>query len=380
MAAFMIIMALLIYFVTAAKSFLIPIVFGLLLSFLLHPMRNRIKKVVKYEGLAIALAIIALIIPVGIVVTFFSVQLTDIISSLPSITKSLEIGLNKALSFVVDRFPFLAEQQEQLISNGIGKFVSAPLNFIQTSFVTTTTTLFNLALTFLYTIFFLYYFKSFKNFLLYQVNDEKRPALENILLSIKSLTQKYLTGIGLVVIILSFLNSIGLAIIGIKYPIFWGCLAGLLAIIPYIGTTLGGTLPFLFALATAGNFWQPIAVVIYYATIQQIEGNIITPKIVGDQVDINPLVALVAIIVFGSLWGVAGIVLSLPLIAMIRIILEHVDATKPLAILLGSDIYNEQNLFKDRYNKDKYRLSSLFQSDDQKKKIKKEIKIKKEEG
>ena len=150
----------------------------------------------------------------------------------------------------------------------------------------------------------------------------------------------------LVVIILGVLNSIGLSFIGIEYAIFWGALAGLLSVIPYIGTLIGGALPFVFALSTAESSWQPYAVIGYYLFIQQVEGNLITPKIIGDKVDINPLFAIFSLVFFGSLWGVGGVVLALPLISIFKIILSQFDATKHISVLMSSDINNKKGIFK----------------------------------
>lgn len=159
--------------------------------------------------------------------------------------------------------------------------------------------------------------------------------------------QKYLYGLLTVMAILAFLNSVGLLIIGIKYAVFWGVLAALLSIIPYIGTTLGGTLPFLYAVATAGNWWQPLAVVALYATIQQLEGNIITPKVVGSSVAINPLVALLAIIVGGFVWGVVGIILAIPIAGVIKILLDNNPNTRAYGFLLGNLMSSKEDEFRD---------------------------------
>src|SRR5690606_7771915 len=110
------------------------------------------------------------------------------------------------------------------------------------------------------------------------------------------------------------------------------------AIIPYIGTTLGGMLPFLYAVATADNWWQPLTVVGMYVIIQQLEGNIITPKVVGSSVSINPLVALLAIIVGGFIWGVSGIILAIPIAGVIKIILDHNERTASIGFLLGNQM------------------------------------------
>jgi predicted PurR-regulated permease PerM len=136
-------------------------------------------------------------------------------------------------------------------------------------------------------------------------------------------------------------------IIGVEYALFWGILAGFLAVIPYIGTLIGGILPFIYSLATADYSWQPGAVVVYYFIVQQIEGNIITPKIVGSDIDLNPLFSIFALIFFGSIWGIGGVILALPIMSIIRIVFDHIESTKALAMLMSSSISNHAQAFID---------------------------------
>ncbi len=176
------------------------------------------------------------------------------------------------------------------------------------------------------------------------------------------MNERYLYGMLSVMLILGTLNSIGLYVIGIKYALFWGFLGGVLAIVPYVGTLLGGLLPFAYALATTDNYWQPLSVVIFYFFIQQFEGNIITPKIVGSSVKINPLAAIFALILGAYLWGVAGAVLAIPLLAIVRIVFSHIDILKPYALLLSSDLHGKAHLFEGKFDDDKYRLLSFLRT------------------
>jgi predicted PurR-regulated permease PerM len=206
-------------------------------------------------------------------------------------------------------------------------------------------------------VFFLLWYKgNFNNFLLHQATKNQRPELKNILQKIQVTLQKYLYGLLFVILILAVLNSVGLLIIGIDYAIFWGILAAFLAVIPYIGTTLGGTLPFLYALATADNWWQPLAVAGMYVVIQTLEGNIITPNIVGNSVSINPLIALLAILLGGFVWGISGIILAIPAIAIVKIILEHNNKTKTIAFLMSNKVHTKNENFWEEIDEDKYRL------------------------
>lgn len=117
-----------------------------------------------------------------------------------------------------------------------------------------------------------------------------------------------------------------------------------------------GTLPFLYAIATADNWWQPAAIVGMYVIIQNVEGNIITPKVVGSSVSINPLVALIAIIIGGFIWGISGIVLAIPLIGVVKIILDQNKRTAPLAFLLSNKVHQNKDEFWDRMDKEEHRF------------------------
>ena len=329
------------------SSIVIPFVFAILLAVFLYPIEKHYSKYFKRNIIAIILSFLTLIIPIIIVMSLFSYQLVTITESLPAITENLQGGIDKVFLIINRAIPFLQIDSTSLLNEEpSSKDLEGPMKFIGQSLLSTTSFLAALGMTILYAFFLLYYKNSFRNFIIYQFEKSARPDIKETLSKIKETIQSYIAGIGLVVIILSVLNSIGLALIGIKFPIFWGVLAGMLAIIPFIGTLLGGFLPFIFALSTADANWQPIAVIIYYVLIQQLEGNFITPKVVGGKVDINPLFALISLIFFGSFWGLGGIVLALPIISVLKIILSNFDNTLSYAVLMSTDIDNKKDIFK----------------------------------
>jgi len=329
------------------SSLIIPFVFAILLAVFLYPIEKRIRKIVKWKGVSILLSFICLAIPFLIITTLFSYQLVSIIESLPSINDSMLLGIDKILAKINRLLPFMDLDSDTLLGSGEGtQDLQGPLKFIGQGLLSTTGIIAALGMSILYSFFLLYYRNSFKNFIVYQFEKSSRMDIKETLSEIKETIQSYIGGLGIVIIILSVMNSIGLTLIGIEHAIFWGVLAGMLAIIPYIGTLLGGLLPFVFALATTDAQWQPIAVVVYYLFIQQVEGNFITPKIVGDKVDINPLFAIIALVFFGTFWGIAGIILALPIISIVKIVLTNFESTLPYAILMSSDISNKKGIFK----------------------------------
>ena len=326
---------------------LVPFLFASFLSMALNPIHDRILRWTGKNWLSTFGALLGLILPVLVLVFLLSWQLVDIVSNLSSINEKIITGTNRVWKSIQTIFPFLPANIEDLLPNTADELSAGPLGFIRSSVVSTGNVLFAVLIVVGCTLFFLYYKNSFNNFIIYQFEKTNQSDVKTIMSQTKAMIQSYLGGLLIVIGILAVLNSLGLFLIGVKYALFWGVLAAVLAIIPYFGTTLGGTLPFLFTLANPDYPLQPVAVVAFYFTLQQIEGNIITPFIVGNKVDINPLVALLSIILIGSLWGVAGIVLALPLVSVTKIILSQFEGTKSTAILLSSSIGSQAAQIKD---------------------------------
>ena len=323
-----------------------PFFFATFFAIFIYPIDRFILKRVHLKWLSITLSYLTILIPVLIVFGLFYMQVSTIIESLPSIGTSIQEGIDQISSKIKNWVPFLNLNSKDLFSGDSSPSLEGPLSFIRKSIVSTTSILTATVLTFIYSFFILYYRTSFKNFIVYQFEKNSRPDIKETLTEIKETVQSYIGGIGIVTLILTTFNSLGLWLIGIDYPLFWGALGGLLCIVPYVGTLIGGMLPFLYALTTTDQSWQPIAIVLYYGVIQQIEGNFITPNIIGDKVNINPLVAILSLIFFGSFWGVGGMLLGLPIVSIIRIVLSQFESTKAIALLMSANIYKNAEEFK----------------------------------
>lgn len=334
------------------KFIFAPLAFSILFTVMLQPLCDFFERIIKYKIPAILLTLLSITIGLGIIIAVFSVQFTSIVNNLPNITEKISEGLEEILNWLNKN----VNLNKSDLQENIPQLADSSINFIQKGISSSTTFVFNLFMTLLFVFFMLWYKRNFNNFILIQSTQSDREGLKNILHKIQKTVQKYLYGLLMVIGILAVLNSVGLLIIGIDYAIFWGVMAAFLAVIPYIGTFLGGLLPFLYALATADYWWQPVAVIGMYAVIQQIEGNIITPNVVGTSVSINPLVALISIMLGGFVWGIAGIILAIPAIAIVKIMLEHNDRTKPLAFLLSNKLHKSNEEFWKKMDEDKYRM------------------------
>ena len=129
--------------------------------------------------------------------------------------------------------------------------------------------------------------------------------------------------------------GIGFSILGLKNPLFFAFLCGLLEIVPFIGNITGTIITVLIAAVNGANFFVLIGIVGTYGIVQFIQGWLLEPFIVGSQVKINPLFTIIALVIGELVWGIPGIFLAIPLIAMFKIVCDHIESLKPYGFLIG---------------------------------------------
>jgi len=321
-----------------AKTILFPLSLALMLAFILFPLTRRIEGWGANSMLSAFLAIlIAVLFVAGFIVLFstqlikMSGELTEFKDKITGLFTDVLYFINKNVSFIdeLSRDELLKEATSWIKNSAgslLGKTVNSTTNFL-TSFITII----------IYTFLILIYRQSLTKAFVKFGSKNHKGQIFNMLRNIQRVGQKYLSGMFLLIIILGFANSIGLWIIGIDSPFLFGFLAAALSIIPYLGTTLGATIPVLYAFVSHDALWMPIAVAAMFWVIQLIESNFLNPKIVGSSINVNPLAAIISLIVGAAVWGVAGMVLFLPFAAMLKVFCEEFEGLKPIAMLINNE-------------------------------------------
>ena len=205
---------------------------------------------------------------------------------------------------------------------------------IGTTLATITGVLVYILLMPVYMFLFLYYKPLLLEFFAKLFPTNKHGDVAEVLTQSKKLIQSYLLGLCIEAIIVGSMNVTALLIIGVDYAILIGIIGALLNVIPYIGGITSLAIPMIVAMVSqqpTDAFWVLGA----YLVIQFIDNNIIVPKIVASKVKVNALVSIVAVFVGGALWGVVGMFLSLPLIAIFKVIFDRIDSMKPWGFLIG---------------------------------------------
>jgi predicted PurR-regulated permease PerM len=213
----------------------------------------------------------------------------------------------------------------------VGEFVRTVGTYLGSVLVSTTNTLSVLIQIPIYIFLILIYRDKFKDFFLSLLPHDNEFTWKK---DMEKVVQGYISGLTWVTLIIAALNSIGLLALGIDHAIFFGILSGVLTIIPYVGIIIGALFPLIMALITKDSIWSAVGVIIVFSVVQFLEGNFITPRITGSKVSINALAAIVALVLGGKILGIAGMILSIPAIGVLKIILSHSEHLKPFVILL----------------------------------------------
>lgn len=324
-----------VYILHALHETLIPLLFAVLVSILLYPVCSRLERWKFPRILAIVLSILLFIVIIAALIWLVTIQVGAFADEIPRLTAKAEILLEETTA-MVERY-FNVSRNEQ-VSRAKGYLINALAESRTTllnTLVATTGTLVTAMLVPLYVFFFLLYRDFFRRFVHKAFHKVPKHKLNTVLDKIYDVIQSYLAGLVLVIFIVGILNTIGLLLLGIDYAVFFGFLAAFLILIPYIGILIGSLFPALMSIITEDSAWYAVGVVGVMSFVQFLEGNFITPNIVGSKVSINPLAAIVMLLLGGQLWGLPGLVLALPMTAILKVILDANRSTEPFGFLLG---------------------------------------------
>ncbi|MFY0598878.1 MAG: AI-2E family transporter [Cyclobacteriaceae bacterium] len=325
-----------------AKDVLIPLCFAVLFAFILYPVVKWMSQKGLNKILSITLSIIGVIIIQSSVIFLFSTQIIEVTGQYSNLIDKLKNALDASTSFLNNKVQIIPDIKSKELIEGLSTFFSDNGFLMISDTVSVTSSFFSyLVLSFIYTFLILLYSKHLTKAVSYLAAKKNRKMLRKMLKEVQQVGQKYLTGMCLLILILGILNSLGLLILGIEYSFLFGFLAALLAVIPYVGSAVGGLIPTLYAFVTYDSYWYPIGVIAIFIFIQFLEGNFLSPKIVGGSLKINPLFSILSLIAGGFLWGIAGMILFLPGVAMLKVVCGYFDNLKPISILLGH--YKEEN-------------------------------------
>lgn len=313
------------------KTLFIPLFFGLLIAIVMHPFAVWLESHGWNKALAIAASILIVALLFTGLVALLLWQIGMFREEAPSLLHKLEESVNQMQSQVNIYLGTDAESG----TNWAQKATANIFDWIGASMKSTANTLFIIFMTPVYMALFMYHRGIMVKFLHMIVPEPYKQKLHVILGEIVSTYSKYIKGMVMVYLIVGTLNSLGLMALGVKHAILYGVLCAIMTIIPYVGIIVSALLPISMIWLDTGNIWYPLGVIAIFSFVQYLEANVIFPKVVGAQLHVSTLSMLVAAIIGGIIWGVAGMVLFIPFVAILKIISDHIDEWKPLNLLLS---------------------------------------------
>lgn len=320
-----------------AKPILVPLLFAILLAQLLAPVVKRLEHYVPTAIAAfIAIALVGVLFA-GVLV-LVSNQLSAFETSLPKLQERLTALYTDFSHYLGREFNITRIERDSMMHKGLENAVSAPGSAVAVTLSAVTftiSTLAEIALVSILSYLMLYYRRHFGRQILALARRSGSPAVVSLVESTTQLGQSYVAGLGLVMAIVGTADTIGFFLVKAPFPILFGFLGACSVLIPYVGIAVVAPVCVILAWISGGSVAVAGGVLLVFVAVHFLEGNVVSPYVVGSKVNLNPLATILAVLCGGELWGPAGMCLFIPLVGILKLVLDAWPPAEPLARLLG---------------------------------------------
>lgn len=325
-----------IFMLYIGQSIILPLLYSVILAILLNPMVNFIVSKGLNRNVSIFISVFFAILIVLLLLYLISGQLSLFSETYPQLKVKFNDSLLQLINWISERFSikksainkWISQNQIEAINN-LGGTIGHTLFLLNGVLII-------VVLIPVYIVLLLYYKVLILDFIHKLFVVEHHITLNDIFFNSKKIIQGYLTGLLFEMIIIAILNSIALLILGIDYAIVLGITGAIINIIPYIGGVIAIALPMIIAFITKDTAIYPILVFLVYLLIQFIDNHFIIPHIVASKVKINGLVCVIVVLLGAAIWGIPGMFLSIPITAILKVVLDHTIAYRHWGALMGN--------------------------------------------
>ncbi len=317
------------------RSIIVPLVFALIIAIVLQPV---VKYLVRHHFnriIAIVISIsITIVLIAGLGILLYS-QASRFSDTWPVLVERFTLLFNQTITWLSGYLDINPTRIHEWFTHAKGELINSSSAAIGQTIVVIGVGVMVAFLIPVYIFLILFYEPLLLDFIRNLFGDANRERVSEVIIKTKTLIQRYLIGLIIEATIVAILEIAALLFLGIDYAILLGVLGALLNVIPYIGGLVAVALPMMVALATKDTAWYVIYIWAIYYAIQIIDNNYIVPYIVASKVKINALFSIIVVFVGNALWGIPGMFLSIPLLAIVKLIFDHIESLKPWGLLLG---------------------------------------------
>ncbi|MES2592115.1 MAG: AI-2E family transporter [Bacteroidota bacterium] len=318
---------------------LFPVMLSLLFAILLRPVVKLLTIKLKLPHvIAVMISVFLFLLFIGGIVFFVSWQIGGMAEDWDSIKKNILSHYHTVQIWIKQRFHISYNEQQKYVDRATKESLEGGGQLMGSTLSSFTDALFNVVLIPIYIFLILLYRNLFIKFLSKLVSRENQGKLQDILQNVKVAIQSFVVGLLIEFGIVSTLTSIGLMIVGVEYAILLGVITGILNLIPYIGILIAAFLSVLATLSSSTDITIIAGVVIVNVVVQLLDNNIIIPMIVSSKVKVNAFVSILAVIIGGTIAGVAGMFLAIPVVAILKVIFDRIEPLEPWGFLMGDDM------------------------------------------
>ncbi|MCW8312770.1 AI-2E family transporter [Sphingobacterium sp. InxBP1] len=337
------------YLAKIGDTILIPMILGLLFALLLIPLSNFMERKLRFpRTLAGILSVILFFGLLGYGLFLLASQLTMLKEDFPAFKQQIMDGVGNLQTWVSQQFGIQHKDQMDFINKTASKSVDSGTLFLGTALVSLSSMFILFVFTFLYTFFLLIYRGHIVKFLLFLNRVEDRPIVVDVVQQVQYVVKKYLIGLLIQMSLVALLVFIVLSLIGVKYSLLLALITGVFNVLPYVGIFSSMLIIAILTFATS-SLTHVVLVVLALIIVHMIDSNFIVPKIVGSKVKVNSLFAMLSIIIGEMIWGISGMFLAIPILAIAKIVMDRIRELKPWGFLLGEEDSKDE-VYKDLFD------------------------------
>ncbi len=332
------------YLAILGKEILLPLSFAFLISLLLLPVANFMENKLKFSRLMAAIvSVLLLLLAVSGIFYALGSQIANLGNEWPLLKMQLSGLFNDTQHWLSNTFHLNLQKQTEYLNKGTQSVISSGGSIIEKTVLSISSIVLILVFIIIYTLFILIYRRHWMRFAIAAFTEKRKDVIHDISEHIKNIIRKYVTGLFFEMAILIGVSCLVFWILGIKYIFLLGLIVGVFNLIPYVGIFTSLVISTAITFATVDGS-HALYVAITIVCIHLIDSNILMPKIVGSQVKINPLMVILGVVAGELLWGIPGMFLSIPYLAISKVIFDRINPLQSLGILLGDEEKPPKNL------------------------------------
>lgn len=328
------------YLTILGKEIISPLIFSCLFSILLLPLATKLEKKLKLpRSVASLVSVLILLAGIALLLYVIGSQVSGLVSDWPQFQSQLEKSLKTFQLWISHTFHINVHKQLDYVHSATKEIMASGTTVVGATVLSISSLLLFFVFTFIYTFFFLLYRRLILQFLIAVFLEENKSVVHGVAEEVQYIIRKYIVGLLIEMGIVAAIVCTAFWALGIKHAILLGILTGVLNIIPYIGIFTALLLSVIITFATAAATGKVVIVIVIVVATHLIDSNVFFPFIVGSKVRINALITVLGVVVGEMIWGIQGMFLSIPVIAVLKIIFDRVESLKPWGVLLGDEEY-----------------------------------------